>query len=204
MRNISRRDLLGCLDHLRQDPPYDLGQLEADIFGLFDDREVRMQRSTTERFIRDEAAPDPSGLYNALDAMESRVHWRRAIVDPYVYVDNDYRDEAPPEDFLCPQGYFDTQGVFVPVPTFSPLPRYCQSTDDAMRLMRMVFNRFLLLKLEEGETSEYEFKATLCTEAGETVSSYSADGAPSAIVGATLSALATGWIHPLMAYRLAG
>jgi len=202
MRTIFRSDVLTCLDHLRPGSGYDLVQLEADIFKLFDDRELRMLPCLMERFLEEKTSPDPSGFYDGLDALQARVYERWAIVDPYIYVDNDYRDEAPPEDFKCVLGYFDAEGVFVPKPSLSALPPYCRSTDSASHLRIVVFGYHLLLDLKErqSETKDYEFEAGLHTDAGEAISVYAADVAPIAIVGATLTALASGWTHPLMGF----
>ncbi|SMQ85925.1 hypothetical protein SAMN06295905_3220 [Devosia lucknowensis] len=202
MRTILRSDIQTCLDKLDPIRRYDLVQLEAEIFNLFDDRELRKLPCLMERFLEDKTPPDPSGLYDGLAALEAQVYERWAIVDPYIYVDNDYRDEAPPEAFKCLLGYFDAEGVFIPKPSLSPLPRYCHSTDDASHLRITVVGYHLLLALSERQTDtmDYEFEARLHSVTGETISDYVSTDAPIAVVGATLTALAKGWSHPLGGY----
>lgn len=200
MRTILRSDVLTCLDNLRSGGQYDLAQLEADIFRLFDDRELRKLPCSIERFVEEEASADILGQ----GPLQPRVYERWAILEPYIYVDGDDRDPEAPDVSRYPVGYFNSEGDFVPKPSLWPLPRYCRSTDDASNLRIGVFGYHLLLDLNERqtETMDYEFEARLRSDTGETISDYVSTDAPIAIVGATLTALEKGWMHPLIGYSV--
>jgi hypothetical protein len=182
---------------------YDKWDLEVDLFRLFDDREVRLQRCTIERFIEDELPPGGNGLYQALSKLQPAEYEAWAIVDPYIYVDNDYRDEASPEDFTQLAGYEDMDGNFVPCPSLSPLPSYCRSSDDARAFKQRAFGPYLYLSSREvPEEWEMDHEASLVTAVGATIATYRAHTNAVAIVGTVLNAMASGWTHELAYFRI--
>lgn len=202
MRKIQRSTLLSAIGQLTAgDPQFD--QLEIDLFHLLDDREVRPQRRTLERFIEADIPSnidDPAVLLHRLQPTE---YIAPAIVDPYLYVDNDWRDEAPPEAFKQLIGYRGADGEFVPFPELSPLPRYCRSTEAAGRFKWDAFGALLYLRWRE-VPSEWDtlHHVSLVDDAGGVVAEFTSDMPATAIVGAVLSAMSSGWTHPLIGFEV--
>jgi hypothetical protein len=206
MRSIHRAELEAVLDRVsRRGADWNEGEINVAIFRLFDDRELRRQPRLIDRFVEEARPPDPTGLYDALRAIEPRVYDDWAIVDPYVYVDNDYRDEAPPEAFQQLLGYNDADGNFVPMPELRPLPKYCSSVEDARALKIQAFGSFLFLQWREvtGEWG-FDYEAALLTESGEVLSSFRSEYVALAIVGAVLLGMASGWTHHLAYFQVVG
>ena len=204
MRSIHRAELHAVMDRVtRRGADWNEAEVNAAIFKLFDDRELRRQPRLIERFIEEPRPPDPTGLFDTLRAIEPRVYEDWAIVDPYLYVDNDYRDEAPPEAFRELLGYNDAEGNFIPIPELRALPRYCSSINDACSLKSQAFGPFLSLQWREvtGEWG-FDYEAALLTESGEVVSSFRSEYAALAIVGAVLLGMASGWTHHLAYFQL--
>jgi len=206
MRSIPRAHLQAIIDRFTsRAPDWNEDDVNVAIFRLFDDRELRRQPLLIEQFVEDKLPPDPSGFYEALWAIQPRVHEHWAIVDPFVYVDGDYQAEAPPEAFEQLQGYPDADGNFVATPTLSVLPRYCSRIEDACAFKSQAFGPYLCLHWSEvhGEWG-FDYEVALTTEAGETVGAFRWDQAPLAIVGAVLRAMASGWTHHLARFQVAG
>lgn len=205
MRALSRQQINDVLDDLfRLGNDLEPDDLDVRLFRLFDDRELRRQRCLIENFIEDQLPPDSTGLHEAILALQPRVQERWAVVDPFVYVDNDYRDTAPPEAFTELAGYRDASGVFVPTPSLSRLPRFCSSIDDAIRFKDMAFGPYLFLQWLELEDDDgfTEYQATLIEGEGKVISTRRGSAAPVVIVGAVLQAMATGWTHRLAKFHL--
>jgi hypothetical protein len=197
MRIVRRAELHAVIDRVRScGAPWNDEEINVAIFRLFDDRELRRQPRLLERFLEAPRPPDPDGLFDTLRAIEPWVHDAWAIVDPYLYVDNDYRDEAPPEAFQQLLGYNDAEGNFVAMPELRALPRYCSSIDDACSLKNQAFGSFLSLQWSEvpGEWG-LDYEAALLTERGEVQSSFRSEYAALAIVGAVLLGMASDWAH---------
>jgi hypothetical protein len=204
MRTIPRTQLQAIIDKVRG-PGSDRNEEEVNvaIFRLFDDRELRQQRRLIEQFVEDNLPPDPSGFYEGLRALEPRVYQRWAIVDPFIYVDNDYQSEAPLEEFHQLQGYHDADGNFVPTPSLSPLRQYCSIVEDALALKNCAFGPYLLLRWSEvpGEWGA-EYEVVLSTETGDVVGAFRSDQVSLAIVGAVLDAMASGWTHNMARFQV--
>lgn len=204
MRSIRRAELEAVLDrvtHRRAD--WNDGEVNVAIFKLFDDRELRRQPRLIERFVEEERPPDPTGIFDALRAIEPRVYDDWAIVDPFFYVDNDYRDEAPPEAFQQLLGYNDAEGNFVPTPDLRALPRYCSNLDDACGLKSQAFGSFFFLQWREVEGEwGFDYEAALLTESGEVLSSFRSEYMALAVVGAVLIGMASGWTHHLACFQV--
>jgi hypothetical protein len=202
MRSIHRVELEAVLDRVtRRGADWNESAINVAIFKLFDDRELRRQPRLIDRFVEDARPPDPTGLFDALRAIEPRVYEDWAIVDPYLCVDNDY--EAPPEAFRELLGYNDAEGNFVPTPDLRPLPRYCSSVEDACGLKSQAFGTFLFLQWGEvtGEWG-FDYEAALLTESGEVLSSFRSEYVALAIVGAVLLGMASGWTHHLACFQV--
>lgn len=204
MRRIHRAELHAVIDMVtRRGADWNEAEVNAAIFRLFDDRELRRQPRLIERFVEEARPPDPTGLFDTLRAIEPRVYEDWAIVDPYLYVDNDYRDEAPPEAFCELLGYNDAEGNFVPMPELRALPRYCSSMDDACTLKSRAFGSFCFLQWKEvtGEWG-FDYEAVLLTESGEVLSCFRSEYAALAIVGVVLLGMASGWTHHLAYFQV--
>jgi hypothetical protein len=204
MRRIPRVDLQALIDKVTNpQSDWNEGEINVAIFKLLDDRELRRQPRLIDRFIEDARPPDPTGLFDALRAIEPRVYDDWAIVDPYLYVDNDYRDEAPPEAFHQLLGYNDAEGNFIPTPELRPLPRYCSSVEDARVLKSQAFGSFFFLQWREvtGEWG-FDYEAALLAESGEVLSSFRSEYVALAIIGAVLLGMASGWTHHLACFQV--
>lgn len=203
MRSIHRAELEAVLDRVtRRGPDWNEGEVNVAIFKLFDDRELRQQPRLIERFIEDALPPDPTGIFDALRAIEPRVYDDWAIVDPYYYVDNDYRDEAPAEAFQEFLGYNDAEGNFVPTPDLRALPRYCSSLDDACGLKSQAFGSFFSCTGESTGEWGFDYEAALLTGSGDVLSSFRSEYVALAIVGAVLLGMASGWTHHLACFQV--